>query len=217
MISVLIADNQTLTREGLVNILSTTQDISVTGQATTSSELMQLVADLNPDVILVDTHYYAHFSVSTLKDIQAQSALKKILVLSNSHSRTELLQSINQGIRNHVSKECSPEELIDAIHATAKGEKFLCTKTVELLLDNQPFTHQEEEVPSLSARETEIVNLIAEGKTNKEIAERLFLSIHTIKTHRKNIIKKMGFTFKNASELVLTLSSLNDLSYLDLL
>ncbi|GAB4046598.1 response regulator transcription factor [Spirosoma litoris] len=217
MISVLIADNQSLTREGLVNILSTTQDIHVTGQATTSPELMQLIADLNPDVILIDTHYDAHFSIDTLKNSPEASVLKKVLVVSNRHSRAELLQAINQGLRNHISKECNPEEIIRAVHATAKGNKFLCTKTVELLFDNQPILHQTEEGPALSARETEIVNLIADGKTNKEIAEKLFLSIHTIKTHRKNIIKKMGFTFKNASELVLTISTLNDISYLDLL
>jgi DNA-binding NarL/FixJ family response regulator len=211
MVSVLVADNQTLTREGLVNILSTTTDIHVAGQATTSLELTQLATALNPDVILVDTHYDDQFTIDTLKTTQKQSALTKILILSNRHSRPEVLKAVNYGIRNHVSKDCSPEELIKAIYATAKGDKFFCTKTVELLVDNPLPLNQGEETPSLSARETEIVSLIADGKTNKEIAEKLFLSIHTIKTHRKNIIKKMGFTFKNASELVLILSPFNDL------
>ena len=211
MVSVLIADNQTLTREGLVNILAATKDIRIVGQATTSAGLTRMVTALKPDVILVDTHYDDQFTIENLKITQEQSALNKILALSNKHSRHELLKDINHGIRNHLSKECSPEEIISAVYATAKGEKFLCTKTLELLLDNQSPLDQTNETPSLSVRETEIINLVAEGKTNKEIAEKLFLSIHTIRTHRKNIIKKMGFTFKNASDLVLMLGSLNDI------
>ncbi|QHV96860.1 response regulator transcription factor [Spirosoma endbachense] len=210
MITVLIADNQTLTREGILTVLSTTKNIQVIGQATSLPELKQMTIRLLPDVILIDIHYDELFTLDSLKLIQEQHKFPNILIVSNKQHRNEILDVINHGIKNYISKECNPDEIIDAIYATANGEKFFCKRTVEILGDKHLSLDHYRESPSLSSRETEIVNLIAEGKTNKEIAEKLFLSIHTIKTHRKNIIKKLGFTFKNASELVLILGSLND-------
>lgn len=207
MTNVLIADNQILTREGLITILSGCKDIDITGSASTLEELEHLLGNICPDVIILDIQY---FTASDMQYINSRYHVN-ILILSNRQYKNEILQAIEHGIKNYIFKECSTEEIIDAIHATAKGEQFFCEKTMQTLFGHKLPPKKVDGLPLLSHRETEIVHLIAEGLANKDIAEKLYLSIHTIKTHRKNIIKKLGFTFKHASELILLLSYLNDL------
>jgi DNA-binding NarL/FixJ family response regulator len=211
MITVLIADNQTLTRAGTVAVLATAKDIRIVGQATTLPELSQLVVDFQPDVLLTDIHFDTQFTLEILEPIRAQFPLIRVLVLSNRSSRSDIVDVMNQGVTSYISKECNPDELINAVYATANGNKFFCKRTSELLWRSQLAPAPAGEVPALSTRETEIINLIVAGKTNKEIAEKLFLSIHTIRTHRKNIIKKLGFTFKNAAELIVIINYLNEM------
>lgn len=195
MVKVLIADNQILTREGIIAILADVKDIDVAGIATTGAELTRLANTIKPDVVLMDS------SFSNGLNSHNKLALSHVLILSNNQNREEILDVINRGSKNYLFKECSREEVIQGIYATAKGEQFFCEHTLRSLVGDQPVNPVSDD-PQLSARETEIVQLIAAGMTNKEIADKLFLSIHTIKTHRKNIIKKLGFTFKNAADLM---------------
>lgn len=206
MINLLIADNQILTREGLIAILSDYRNIHIIGSVSTLAELEQLLAGIRPEVIIMDIQ---HFSVSEILDIRSRYNVQ-ILILSNRQHKNEILQAIEHGIKNYIFKECSTQEITDAIHATAKGEQFFCERTMQTLFGHKLPPKKVDGMPLLSYRETEIVQLIAEGMANKDIAEKLYLSVHTIKTHRKNIIKKLGFTFKHASELILLLSYLND-------
>jgi DNA-binding NarL/FixJ family response regulator len=196
MIRTLIADKQLLTRKGITSILSESPDIEIIGEATDNEQLEYAIRELKPDVTLFDA---ADF---TLTDSQPTN----LLVLYNPGCITGVLELVQAGVQNCICKNCSHEEIIKAVHLTAKGERFFCGYSL-LHLQSQPAV-----IPSqlalLSERETEIVNLIATGMANKAIAEQLFLSIHTVSTHRKNIIKKLGFTFKNAADLVNYLSNL---------
>jgi DNA-binding NarL/FixJ family response regulator len=203
MIGILLCDNQLLTHEGLISIISGTNGLSIIGEAKNSFELELLIPKLKPAVIIIDPYYGNSFTVTDVKNILAQFTFTKILVLSNQQSKEEILDLINSGAKHYVSKECSHEDIILAIYATAKDEQFYCKNTIATLFGEQLQLKENETASSLSARETEIIRLIAAGMTNKEIAEKLYLSIHTIKTHRKNIIKKLGFTFKNAADLML--------------
>jgi DNA-binding NarL/FixJ family response regulator len=200
VINILIADNQTLTREGISSMLSNIIDIQVVGNAKSSIELEQMIANLKPQVLIIDHNYNQRFTIQDIKNIYSRFAFTRILVLSNRQSKNEILKVINLGVKNYVSKECSREELVHAIYTASKGEQFFCKNTFETLFGSKLLPEKDDATPALSSRETEIIHLIAEGMTNKEIAEKLFLSIHTIKTHRKNIIKKLGFTFKNTAE-----------------
>ena len=199
MIAVLIADHQTLTRKGIISILADAIDIDVVGEAHNKDELMYASVLLKPDVTLFD---YDHFTDVTVENIIEDLKDTRLLVLFNSIKRDSLLELIDLGIKNFICKKCSRDEMVKAVYATAKGERFFCSNSSRHL-EEPPFA-----LSGLSVREIEIVQLVAAGMTNKEIAARLFLSIHTIKTHRKNIIKKLGFTFKNASDLVMYTSSL---------
>lgn len=198
MPNVLIADNQFLTYKGMIASLSDITDIKIVGKAATQAELIQMIAQLKPDVVIVDHGYTGHFNITELKNITLQFNFARVLILSNKQHKAEILDFINGGITNYINKTCNSDELIRAIYATAKGDQFFCTSVSQVLFGD---TLPAGDIPQLSPRETEILHLITEGLPNKDIAEKLFLSVHTVKTHRKNIIKKLGFTFKNAAGL----------------
>lgn len=213
MLNLIIADNQLLTREGLIALLADIDNINVAGIADTPAQLKTMLAHLKPDVIVIDIDPVHNFNISDVKEIHHDFDLTKVLVLSNRKQKNEILEVVNEGVKNFVGKNCSRDELISAIYATAKSEQYFCESTMKTLFGDKLPAKKVEGLPVLSLRETEIVNLIAEGKPNKDIADQLFLSVHTVRTHRKNIIKKLGFTFKNAAELVLLIGYIN--SYLD--
>jgi DNA-binding NarL/FixJ family response regulator len=201
LIDVLIADNQPLTREGVKATLSNIVDINIIGTVAYSIELEQLLITRKPRVIILDPNYNQRFTAADIKNIKLKHSNTRVLVLSNRQSREEIQTLIDLGIKNYVFKECSREELVHAIYSAAKGEQFFCKNTFQTLFGNKLLPEKDDNIPQLSSRETELIHLIAEGLTNKEIADKLFLSVHTIKTHRKNIIKKLGFSFKNTTEL----------------
>ncbi|NNU33713.1 response regulator transcription factor [Mucilaginibacter sp. S1162] len=201
MIDVLIADNQPLTHEGIKATLANIVDINIIGTAAYPIELEQLLIIRKPGVIILDPNYNHRFTIADIKNIKLKHSNSRVLVLSNRQSREEIQTLIDTGIKNYVFKECSREELVHAIYSAAKGEQFFCKNTFQTLFGNKLLPEKDDNIPQLSSRETELIHLIAEGLTNKEIADKLFLSVHTIKTHRKNIIKKLGFSFKNTTEL----------------
>lgn len=177
-------------------------DLEIVGSPKSKAELKQQIADLKPQVVIIDHHSHHLFSVEDIQEIARQFKFAHILVLSNNGQHEEITTLSEQGI-NYISKRCNATEIVEAVYATAKGEPYFCKNIREILQ-----TSQAVELPQLSSREAEIVQLIADGLTNKEIADRLYISIHTIRTHRKNIIKKLGFTFKNAAELASFIQSL---------
>ena len=203
-----MCDNQLLTSEGLTAVLRDAESIKVIGEGKSLADIEQLTINLKPQVIIIDP-FYNQFAVDDIKNIHEQFAFAKILILSNRQQKEDIIELISIGIKHYICKECSYADIILAICATAKDEKFYCKITMQTLFGDQLALRENNESPMLSIRETEIIHLISAGMTNKEIAEKLFLSIHTIKTHRKNIIKKIGFTFKNAADLVLYTSKIN--------
>lgn len=201
MIRLLIADCQLLTREGIISLFTPINDIQVVGDSVDPDELKHLIIKLKPQVVLIDQSYvpYLHIAGTTIIDTKFKPS--NFLVLFNKQNSDEIIKLIHHGIQCYICKESSREEIIEAVYATAKGEPFFCKYSAELLSGKAMSPEKDTTTPLLSPRETEIIHLIAEGMTNQEIAEKLFLSFHTIKTHRKNIIKKLGFTFKNTAEL----------------
>lgn len=202
MINLLVADNQPLTREGCVALLSAAANLNIIGLPTNQTELEDQIKASNPQVVIIDYHFDHEFDIDFITDLSAQFKSTRILVLSDNENRDDILALSEQGI-SYVSKRCTRDEIIEAVEATAKGEIYFCNSVQKIL---RPATLST--LPQLSTREAEIVQLIADGLTNKDIADRLYISIHTIKTHRKNIIKKLGFNFKNAAELTSLIQSL---------
>lgn len=202
MINLLVADNQPLTREGCVAMLSATSNLNITGLPTNQAQLKEQIITLKPQVVIIDHHFDDEFGVDFIAELSEQFKSTHILILSDHQNRDDIVALSERGI-NYISKRCNSTEIIEAVHATAGGQPYFC-KSIQQILQPLPIAT----LPQLSVREAEIVQLIADGLTNKDIADRLYISIHTIKTHRKNIIKKLGFTFKNAAELTSLIQSM---------
>jgi len=199
--SVLLADNHLLIREGLKSMLASDRSFNVVGEAADSQELAAGVRTHKPDLVIIDYSLPGFFSPEDIKVVYGLSSSTNILVITTNQNQNDILKVLEYGVSNYILKLCDKEELMGAIYATVKKEKFVCSKVIDAIL-NKHFPQEDScEGVSLSQREVEIVELISKGFTNSRIAEKLFLSVHTISTHRKNILKKLGVN--KSSELVM--------------
>lgn len=199
--SVLLADNHLLIREGLKSVLAADKSFDIIGEASDSHELAIEVRKNKPDLVIIDYSLPGFFSTEDIKVIYSLSSATNVLVITTNQNHNDILKVLEYGVTNYILKLCDKEELMGAIYATVKKEKFVCSKVIDAIL-NKHFPQEDScEGVSLSQREVEIVELISRGFTNSKIAEKLFLSVHTISTHRKNILKKLGVN--KSSELVM--------------
>jgi two-component system, NarL family, invasion response regulator UvrY len=193
MVDVLLADSQPLTSAGLRYFLSEITDIRVVGHIVRQDQFKNLVNLHKPQLLIVDYNIPDFVSIEDLKTIKDISPLTNVLVLSADNNKTSILAVLQTGVIGYLTKECSREEIIMAVQSTAKGEKFFCHKILNIIMEKH-FTPEPEvnDFSSLTTRETEILKLIASGKSTQQVADELFLSPHTVQTHRKSIIKKLN-------------------------
>lgn len=197
MYRVLIADNSDLSRIGLKTIFRKNKNIEIVGEAKSNQELLELVVRVKPDVVIID--YTANnFNIEIVSECKLVQPTVRFIAITPLQSREVLINAIRKGINSYIKKDCDEQEILDSIPSTAKGDKFFCGRILETIQRNDiNIEHIEYEAlsclpVSLSQRELEIIQLIAEGKTNAVIAEQLFISTHTVNTHRKNIMAKLG-------------------------
>lgn len=201
-ISIILADAQYLIRFGLRNLLDTKVNFSVVDEVTDETELLQAMKIHHPDVVIIDYKQPESFSEESIQLLKKTAPSTNILVISADNEKRSIYQVLEYGVNSFITKGCNEEEIIDAVKATAKGEKFFCTKVLDYLLEKSFSKEEENCAPTpLSPREIEIVRLVAQGLIAKEIAGQLNLSTHTVYTHRKNIMKKLKLN--TSSELVL--------------
>lgn len=206
MIKILIADNHLLIREGIKSLLSKNKDIQIVGEATGKAELFNKIKKLTPDIVLLDFNI-SSFQVDDIVEIRQKFPLIKIVVITTSQNKQDVLKILEYGVNNYILKECDEGEIMNVILSAAKGERFFCSKVIDAIMEKH-YPKCEDggicnncEAIKLSIRETEIIKLVAEGVTTKQIAGKLNLSYHTITTHRKNIFKKLKL--RSTSELIL--------------
>lgn len=201
-ISIAIADPQYLTRVGLRHILASQPHLRVIAESSNEADLLLQLREQPTQVIILDYDHPGYFDHDTIHAIKSVSPKSNILIISDDHDKHSIYQVLENGIHSFLTKDCHEEEIIDAVHATAKGEKFFCTRVLDYLLEKSFGSKEENCSPTpLTPREIEIVKLTAKGLIAKEIANNLNLSIHTVYTHRKNILEKLAL--KTSSELVL--------------
>ena len=194
-IRLLIVDDHTLFRESLHSHLSAIDNIEVVGEAADGTEALYKTAQLQPDVVLMD------FAMPNLNGLQATRQIKKrvpsvkVLILTMYETGQHIYEILRAGASGYILKKAPTQELIAAIQAVAQGDAFLCPSVTKKVLDSylgRAKQAEEDTSQSLTDREVELLSLIAEGKTNKEIASLLGISIHTVQTHRLNLMKKLG-------------------------
>jgi DNA-binding NarL/FixJ family response regulator len=198
---IFIADNNYLGRKGLQAFLSGNNDLILAGEAVNSAELFKNFAVSFANLLIIDFSS-PFFTAENIRDFKKKFPLVPVLAITIPLSRAKIAKAMDFGVKSYLLKECDEEEITEAIYKTVKGEQFLCGKVVDILV-NEESSSSEPSCKGLnvSDREIEIISLIAEGYSNKQIADKLFLSTHTVTTHRKNIMNKLDIN--NTAGLVL--------------
>jgi DNA-binding NarL/FixJ family response regulator len=196
-IKIVIADKQYLICKALEAILKDRFNIS--GIVYSKSELLNKIACDPPDLIIVDFLMFDFDSIADLKELKKQ--IRGIIVLSNEVSHSEFVELSDAGIENILLKTTDESELFRAIECCLKGRKYFSEEILELVIEKNQRKNTFGKSCHLTQSEMDIVKLIAEGLTTKQMAAKKFLSFHTIMTHRKNIFRKTGV--KSISELVM--------------
>jgi DNA-binding NarL/FixJ family response regulator len=187
-IRVLIADDHPVVRAGLQGMLVGQSDIEVVGEATTGGEAVALAQKLSPDVVLMDLRMPEMDGVSATIRIREQQPETRILVLTTYDGDADILRAIEAGATGYLLKDAPRDDLFKAVRAAAAGDSFLATAVANRVMER---VRVPAECP-LSEREVEVLTLVAQGASNKEIARQLWISDATVKTHLTHIYGKLG-------------------------
>jgi len=197
MIRVVIADDQALVRSGFRLIVEGRPDLEVVGEAEDGEQAVALVQELEPDVILLDIRMPNVDGIEATKRIVASGSRTRVLVLTTFDLDEYIYGAVRAGASGFLLKDVRPGELVDAIRVVASGNALLGPTAIERLLTRFSFPTDPPRtetlaVGSLTDREAEILQLLAGGLSNAEIAARLVLSETTVKTHVSNVLRKLG-------------------------
>jgi DNA-binding NarL/FixJ family response regulator len=200
-VNVLIADSQFLITESLKYILHNQGGFNVINVVNEKRELLNALEQENFSLLIIDHIQLDINGIFELKEILNHFPDLKVLIISNAITSQELHEFNSAGITNIILKIAGKDELFDAIESTLKGKKYYSDELLDLLLKSEERNNSSQEAVQLTASELEIVRLISEGLTTKEIASRKYISFHTVISHRKNIFRKLGVT--SVSELIM--------------
>jgi DNA-binding NarL/FixJ family response regulator len=194
-IRLLIVDDHPVVRDGLRGMLESQPDFEVVGEAGDGSEAVHMVGSLNPDIVLMDLRMPVMDGVTALGEIKANNPQVHVLVLTTYDSDADILPAIEAGAAGYLLKDSSKEELYDGIRAAARGETVLAPAVAARLVGRMRAPAEEK----LSSREVEVLQLVAEGASNSEIAQQLHISQATVKSHLVNIFGKLGVSDRTAA------------------
>lgn len=199
--NVIIADSQYLVVEALKSLIGADERFTIAGVADTQNDLYVLLENTKSGLLITDFSTIDYDGLDDLKKIREKFPLIPILILTNVISKAEFAGLTKVGVKNIIYKTADKEEIFNAIESTLRGKKFYSDEILDLFLDLSENKYAIEDPKHLTASEIEIVKLIADGLTTKEIAARRNISYHTVNTHRKNIFRKVEVS--NASELTM--------------
>ena len=195
--SVLISDNQAIVRKGIISILKNDFTELIIDENDEPKLLLKKLEENKHSLVIVDYLQYQD-SDKLLKSLQKLSPQLKVLIVSQDDDIEKIKEVIQLGVEGFLTRHCETEEMVNAVRRILQGKRFFCQTITDKLLEYEI----EKEVidTKLSKRELEILTLVAKGKTTNEIAQKLFISVHTVNSHRKNMLKKLGL--KSPIELV---------------
>ncbi|MFY9279403.1 MAG: response regulator transcription factor [Caldicoprobacterales bacterium] len=196
MIKVMIADDHSLMRKGLQQILELEKDIQVIAQAKDGNEAVEKALQSKPDIILMDINMPVKNGMQAINELKKNGCTARIIVLTIHEDREYLRKSMKAGASGYIMKDAESDHLIEAIRAVYNGETYIHPNiTNDLIKENNDINSSDIikklEQDNLTQREIEVLLLIAEGKNNREIADELYISDKTVKNHVSNIFKKI--------------------------
>jgi len=203
---VVLVDDHPPVRDGVKVALQRDKDIIISGEAETIEELREILRDSEIDVVVLDISLPDGSGVELITQLREQYPLLKIIILSMYSRSDYVLEAVSNGVSGYMTKETSPVRLIDGIKQVLRGEYFFDQVTLEVIIQKalehpqRFYDVQDNDYESLTAREQEIMRLLAEGLSVKKIAQSLYISYRTVENHRTSIFRKLKV--KNAAELV---------------
>lgn len=192
---VIIYDSQFLSSAGIASVLKNYTESSEVEVLNASKRIIPQLKDRSADLLILEYLGRQHVSFENIKEIRKSYPSLKILIISEDDDNIEIKKRVALGIEGFLTKKCTLEEIQLTIDVIRKGGRFYCKRIIEIIADQEHAMSVE-----LSERELQIIQLISKGTPSLQMAEKLNLSIHTINSHRKNILKKLGF--KSPAELI---------------
>ncbi len=200
MISILIADDHKLIRETWTYILNRDPRFKVIGSCSNSEEAVTMSEKLQPEIVLMDINMAPFSGIEATRRIREASPLTRIIGVTMHTQPTYAKKMLQLGASGYVTKNSSKEEMFNAIVEVSKGNKFICDEIKELLSEAPDDTSIMSAINTLTEREMDVINLIKQGSSSKDISLKLDISIKTVEVHRHNILKKLKL--KNAASLI---------------
>lgn len=205
MIRVLVVDDHQVVREGFCSLLEKQEDMEVVGQAGNGREAIELTRKLMPSIILMDISMPDMNGIDAASRIHAEFPSAKVIILSIHTNQHYVERALQVGIQGYLLKNCPFEELLTAIRTVAANKVYLSPDIADVVIEGYLHPRQDHNLSAISldlltAREREILQLIAEGLTTKEIAQRLNLGDRTIETHRQKLMNKLNIS--NVAQLI---------------
>ncbi|MDE3113098.1 MAG: response regulator transcription factor [Chloroflexota bacterium] len=192
-VRILIADDHAMFRAGLIALLATQSDLRLVGEAASAERAIELVATARPDVVLMDIAMPGMGGIEGTRALRAAHPELRVLCLTAHEDPAYFFAVVEVGAAGYILKDASPSELFDAIRAAHRGEAYFSPAVARMLLDEhlRRTSSDGESFDGLSPREREVLTLVAEGHSNKDIAEKLTISVNTVAIHRAHVMQKL--------------------------
>jgi DNA-binding NarL/FixJ family response regulator len=205
MIRILIADDHGIVRTGLRLLFEKLPGMEVAGEAATGLDAIRLAEELNPDVVIMDIAMPVLNGIDATAQILRQQSRRGVIILSMHADESYILRALNAGARGYLLKDTADDHIEDAVHAVMRGQPYFTPEIARTIVEDYVRMMRERKVQDsyelLTEREKQVLQLLAEGKSNKEAAAVLDLSPYTVETHRTNLMQKLNL--HNTAELVL--------------
>jgi DNA-binding NarL/FixJ family response regulator len=190
-VNIVVADDHPLFRQGVVQTLKAEDGFSVIGEAGTGEEAFRLVVEQNPDILLLDIGMPGAGGIAAVEQVTASCPLTRVLMLTVSESPDDLMQALKAGARGYVLKGVSSHGLVSAVRAVTAGEVFVTPVLASTILYEMTHDEPVDPLEELTERERQVLQLLGEGLTNREIGERLYLAEKTIKHYMTSVLQKL--------------------------